>query len=58
MVQLLGPAQHGVAKAVADSVAEGGIPIEEADDLFISVGALPENARTKHLIRSRAGALA
>lgn len=37
-VQLFGPAQHGVAKAVADSVAEGVIPIEEADDLFISVG--------------------
>jgi 5,6,7,8-tetrahydromethanopterin hydro-lyase len=37
-VQMFGPAQHGVAKAVADSVAEGIIPIEEADDLFISVG--------------------
>lgn len=37
-VQLFGPAQHGVAKAVADSVAEGLLPIEEADDLFISVG--------------------
>ncbi len=37
-VQLFGPAQHGVAKAVADSVAEGVIPLAEADDLFISVG--------------------
>jgi 5,6,7,8-tetrahydromethanopterin hydro-lyase len=37
-VQLFGPAQHGVAKAVADSVAEGIIPANEADDLFISVG--------------------
>jgi 5,6,7,8-tetrahydromethanopterin hydro-lyase len=37
-VQLFGPAQHGVAKAVADSVADGVIPVEEADDLFISVG--------------------
>jgi len=37
-VQLFGPAQHGVAKAVADSVAEGVIPADEADDLFISVG--------------------
>ena len=37
-VQLFGPAQHGVAKAVADSVAEGVIPLDEADDLFISVG--------------------
>ncbi len=37
-VQLFGPAQYGVAKAVADSVAEGVIPIEKADDLFICVG--------------------
>jgi 5,6,7,8-tetrahydromethanopterin hydro-lyase len=37
-VQLFGPAQYGVAKAVADSVAEGVIPVAEADDLFISVG--------------------
>jgi 5,6,7,8-tetrahydromethanopterin hydro-lyase len=36
--QLFGPAQYGVAKAVADSVAEGIIPIEKADDLFIAVG--------------------
>jgi 5,6,7,8-tetrahydromethanopterin hydro-lyase len=37
-VQMFGPAQYGVAKAVADSVAEGVIPANEADDLFISVG--------------------
>jgi len=37
-VQMFGPAQHGVAKAVADSVAEGIIPIDQADDLFICVG--------------------
>lgn len=37
-VQMFGPAQHAVAKAVADSVAEGIIPVEEADDLFICVG--------------------
>ncbi|MDB5598079.1 MAG: fae [Xanthobacteraceae bacterium] len=37
-VQMFGPAQHGVAKAVADSVAEGVIPQDEADDLFICVG--------------------
>jgi len=37
-VQLFGPAQHGVAKAVADSVADGIIPIKEADNVFISVG--------------------
>ncbi|QIB35338.1 formaldehyde-activating enzyme [Ancylobacter pratisalsi] len=37
-VQMFGPAQYAVAKAVVDSVAEGVIPEEEADDLFISVG--------------------
>src|SRR4051812_33663160 len=37
-VQMFGPAQHAVAKAVADSVAEGIIPVDEADDLFICVG--------------------
>ena len=37
-VQMFGPAQAGVAKAVADSVAEGVIPVAEADDLFICVG--------------------
>ncbi len=37
-VQMFGPAQAGVAKAVADSVAEGVIPVSEADDLFICVG--------------------
>ena len=37
-VQMFGPAQHAVAKAVADSVAEGIIPQDEADDLFICVG--------------------
>jgi len=37
-VQMFGPAQHAVAKAVADSVADGTIPVAEADDLFICVG--------------------
>src|SRR5947208_3474313 len=37
-VQMFGPAQHAVAKAVADSVAEGVIPADEADNLFICVG--------------------
>ena len=37
-VQMFGPAQHGVAKAVADSVASGVIPVAEADNLFICVG--------------------
>jgi 5,6,7,8-tetrahydromethanopterin hydro-lyase len=37
-VQMFGPAQRGVAKAVADSVADGIIPLKEADNVFISVG--------------------
>jgi 5,6,7,8-tetrahydromethanopterin hydro-lyase len=37
-VQMFGPAQYAVAKAVADSVAEGVIPEHEADDLFVCVG--------------------
>jgi 5,6,7,8-tetrahydromethanopterin hydro-lyase len=37
-VQMFGPAQHAVATAVADSVADGTIPAEEADDVFICVG--------------------
>src|SRR4029078_10280339 len=37
-VQMFGPAQHAVAKADADSVADGVIPANEADDLFITVG--------------------
>lgn len=38
VTQLFGPAQRAVSLAVADSVEEGVIPKEEADDLFISVG--------------------
>jgi len=37
-VQMFGPAQCGVAAAVVDSVKEGVIPIDEANDLFICVG--------------------
>jgi 5,6,7,8-tetrahydromethanopterin hydro-lyase len=37
-VQMFGPAQHAVAKAVVDSVAEGVIPRDQANDLFICVG--------------------
>jgi 5,6,7,8-tetrahydromethanopterin hydro-lyase len=37
-VQMFGPAQHAVAKAVQDSVADGIIPANEADDVFICVG--------------------
>ncbi|MBL8493975.1 MAG: formaldehyde-activating enzyme [Rhodocyclaceae bacterium] len=37
-VQMFGPAQRGVAMAVADSVAEGIIPQDQANDLYICVG--------------------
>lgn len=37
-VQMFGPAQTAVAKAVQDSVAEGVISAGEADDLYICVG--------------------
>lgn len=37
-VQMFGPAQRGVAMAVMDCVADGTIPAEEADDVFICVG--------------------
>jgi 5,6,7,8-tetrahydromethanopterin hydro-lyase len=38
LVQMFGPAQYAVAKAVADSVADGTIPANQACDLFICVG--------------------
>jgi 5,6,7,8-tetrahydromethanopterin hydro-lyase len=37
-VQMFGPAQHGVARAVQECVAQGTIPASEADDLYICVG--------------------
>ena len=37
-VQMFGPAQRGVAMAVADCVEAGTIPVAEADNLFICVG--------------------
>jgi 5,6,7,8-tetrahydromethanopterin hydro-lyase len=37
-VQMFGPAQAAVAKAVADSVAEGVIPKTQAEDLVIVCG--------------------
>ena len=37
-VQMFGPAQYAVGKAVADSVADGTIPQDEADNIFICVG--------------------
>src|SRR5215468_9127928 len=39
-VQMFGPAQHAVAMAVADSVADGTIPADEADNLLQGVGVL------------------
>jgi 5,6,7,8-tetrahydromethanopterin hydro-lyase len=37
-VQMFGPAQYAVAKAVQDCVAEGTISADQADDLYIAVG--------------------
>jgi len=37
-VQMFGPAQRGVSMAVMDCVADGTIPANEADDVFICVG--------------------
>lgn len=37
-VQMFGPAQAAVARAVADCVEAGTIPKDEADDVFICVG--------------------
>jgi len=37
-VQMFGPAQKAVAKAVADSVAEGIIPTNQVEDLVIVAG--------------------
>lgn len=37
-VQMFGPAQYAVAKAVADCVAEGTIPVDQAENLVIVCG--------------------
>jgi 5,6,7,8-tetrahydromethanopterin hydro-lyase len=37
-VQMFGPAQRAVAMAIADSVEDGTIPANEADDVFVCVG--------------------
>jgi 5,6,7,8-tetrahydromethanopterin hydro-lyase len=37
-VQMFGPAQYAVAKAVADCVADGTIPSDKAEDLVIVCG--------------------
>src|SRR5438445_3556794 len=43
-VQMFGPAQAAVAKAVADSVAAGVIPARQADDLCIVCGVFIHKA--------------
>ncbi len=43
-VQMFGPAQYAVAKAVADSVAEGVIPADQAEDLVIVCGVFIHKA--------------
>ncbi len=37
-VQMFGPAQAAVARAVADCVADNTIPADEANDVFVCVG--------------------
>ena len=37
-VQMFGPAQYGVAKAVMDCVKDGTIAVDDAEDLFVCVG--------------------
>lgn len=45
-VQMFGPAQAAVARAVADSVQEGIIPAKDADDLVIVCGVFIHKAAT------------
>src|SRR5262249_31635100 len=47
-VQMFGPAQYAVAKAVADSVADGTIPASAADDLVIVCGVFLHPAASAH----------
>lgn len=37
-LQFFGPVQRGIARAIVECVKDGVIPLEEADDLFLSVG--------------------
>ncbi|TWT78273.1 Formaldehyde-activating enzyme [Posidoniimonas polymericola] len=50
-VQMFGPAQAAVAKAVAESVAEGVIPKDQCEDLVIVCGVFihPEAAEDKKI---------
>lgn len=46
VMQMFGPAQAAVAKAVADSVADGVIPANKADDYVIVCGVFIHSAAT------------
>jgi 5,6,7,8-tetrahydromethanopterin hydro-lyase len=52
-LQMFGPAQYAVAKAVADCVAEGTIPSHHADDLVIVCGVFihPEAADNAKILK-------
>ena len=52
VLQMFGPAQYAVAKAVADSVADGTIPADLADDLVIVCGVFihPAAADNKKIL--------
>lgn len=51
-VQMFGPAQYAVAKAVADCVADGTIPQDQAEDLCIVCGVfIAPNASDNQKIR-------
>lgn len=43
-MQMFGPAQRGISMAVMDCVADGTIPLDEADDVFICVGVFIDQA--------------
>ncbi len=51
-VQMFGPAQYAVAKAVADCVADGTIPKDQAEDLVIVCGVFihPEADDNKKIL--------
>ncbi len=51
-VQMFGPAQYAVAKAVADCVADGTIPKEQAEDICIVCGVFihPEADDNKKIL--------
>ena len=57
-VQMFGPAQAAVARAVVDSVASGVIPKDKANDYCIAVGVqIERSARPEAESPARAGAV-